>query len=172
MTAAYIMLAHDNLAAAGDVARVLSVGDRPVAVHIDARAAQDDVDAFRAKANEPIMIPRRRCEWGMFSLVAATLDGLEALIATGRPFSHVMLVSGADIPLRPLAELDAFLADNPEADIIESVELSEKRWVMDGLSEERFSLYHPFNWRKRQRMFDANVELQRFFRVKTVKAKL
>ena len=69
----------------------------------------------------------------MFSLVAATLDGLTALVSSGCEFSHVMLVSGADLPLRPLADLDAFLAANQDADIIESVELSEKRWVMDGL---------------------------------------
>ncbi len=112
------------------------------------------------------MIKRRRCEWGMFSLVGATLDGLEMLVASGQDFSHVMLVSGADLPLRPLADLDAFLAANPGADIIESVEISEKRWIMDGLSEERFRLFHPFNWRKRQGLFDANVAVQRFLKVR------
>lgn len=166
MTAAYLMLAHDNLAAAGEVAGVLSSGGRTVAAHIDARARASDVAAFRDAAGNPLMVRRRKCDWGMFSLVGATLDGLSDLIASGRAFSHVMLVSGADLPLRPLAEFDAFLAANPNADIIESVELSEKRWVMDGLTEERFRLYHPINWRKRQRLFDANVEIQRFLKIR------
>ena len=166
MTTAFLMLAHDNLAVAGEVAGVLSAGGRPVAVHLDARASANGVAAFRDAAGDVAMITRRRCDWGMFPLVAATLDGLQALISSGRDFSHVMLVSGADLPLRPLADLDAFLAANPDADIIESVELSEKRWVMDGLTEERFRLYHPFNWRKRQGLFDANVEIQRFLKIK------
>lgn len=166
MTAAYLMLAHDDLGVAGEVAGVLSSGGRTVATHIDARAAASDVAAFREAAGDPLMIKRRACEWGMFSLVGATLDGLEALLASERDFSHVMLVSGADLPLRPLADLDAFLAANPDADIIESVELSEKRWVMDGLTDERFRLFHPFNWRKRQGLFDANVEIQRFLKIK------
>ncbi len=166
MTAAYLMLAHDNLAVAGEVAGVLASKGRVVAAHIDARAPADQVAAFRDAAGDPILVNRRACDWGMFSLVAATLDGLAALIASGRAFSHVMLVSGADLPLRPLADFDAFLAANRDADIIESVELSEKRWVMDGLTEERFRLFHPFNWRRRQGLFDANVDLQRFLRVK------
>lgn len=166
VTAAFLMLAHDNLDEAGQVAGALGAGDRAVAVHIDARAPDADVAAFQDAAGDPLMIQRRRCEWGMFSLVGATLDGLEMLVASGRDFSHVMLVSGADLPLRPLADLDAFLAANPDADIIESVELSEKRWVMDGLAEERFHLYHPFNWRKRKGLFDANVEVQRFLKVR------
>lgn len=166
MTAAYLMLAHDNLDVAGEVARALGADGRALAAHIDARAPDADVAAFRDAAGDALMIKRRPCEWGMFSLVSATLDGLEMLVSSGRDFSHVMLVSGADLPLRPMADLDAFLSANPGADIIESVELSEKRWVMDGLSEERLRLFHPFNWRKRQRLFDASVEVQRFLRVR------
>lgn len=165
MTAAFLMLAHDNLAIAGEVAGVLGTGNRAVAAHIDARASASDVAAFRDTAGEPLLIKRRQCEWGMFSLIGATLDGLKLLLSSGREFSHVMLVSGADLPLRPLADLDAFLTANPDADIIESAELSEKRWVMEGLTEERFRLFHPFNWRKRQSLFDANVEIQRFLKI-------
>ena len=35
MTAAYVMLAHDNLGAAGALAKALAFGGRTVAVHID-----------------------------------------------------------------------------------------------------------------------------------------
>ncbi len=160
------MLAHDNLDVAGELAGVLGSDGRALAAHIDARAPASEVAAFRDAAGDVMMIKRRRCEWGMFSLVTATLDGLKTLVTSGREFSHVMLISGADLPLRPLADLDAFLATNPEADIIESVELSEKRWVMDGLTEERFRLFHPFNWRKRQHLFDLNVDVQRMLKIK------
>lgn len=160
--AAFIMLAHENLAEAGAFAHVLAAGGRPVAVHIDARASADAVAAFDAATagDDIVRLRRRRCAWGMFSLVEATLDGLSAL-AGREDIGHIALVSGADLPLRPLAAFDAYLAARPDTDLIEAVELSEKRWVTDGLTEERFRLYHPFDWRRRRRLFDLCVDWQR-----------
>lgn len=168
MSTAFILLAHDNLAQAGRLARVLAARARPVAVHIDSRAPPSEVAAFDAEVGdlEVLRIPRRQCEWGMFSLVGATLDGVEMLLRVDDPFTHVTLVSGADLPARPIAELDAFLADRPNKDLIESHELSERRWVQDGLVDERFTLYHPMSWRRRRALFDLNVEVQRKLRVK------
>lgn len=168
MTAAFVMLAHDDLAGAGALAHALAAGGRPVAVHIDARASGEEVAAFddATRGDAIIRVPRRRCEWGMFSLVEATLDAVGRLLAAGGDFTHVMLVSGADLPLRPLADLDAFLARHAGTDLIEAVELSERRWVMDGLSEERFRLYHPLSWRKHRRTFDGLVEVQRWLKVR------
>ncbi|MEL7463556.1 MAG: beta-1,6-N-acetylglucosaminyltransferase [Pseudomonadota bacterium] len=167
MTAAYVMLAHDNLEAAGALAAALACGGRPVAVHIDARAPRADVAAFDAATAgaDLIRLPRRKCEWGMFSLVEATLDGVAALLKSDGQFSHIALVSGADLPLRPLAEFDAFLDKRPDTDLIEAFELAERRWIIDGLSDERFRLYHFVNWRRRPKLFDASVDFQRRLRI-------
>ncbi|MEM7547127.1 MAG: beta-1,6-N-acetylglucosaminyltransferase [Pseudomonadota bacterium] len=164
---AFILLVHENLAAAGALAAALATGGRPVAVHIDRRVSDAEVMAFAEAAERAdlIHLPRRVCNWGMFSLVEATLDGIASLLRSSHEFTHVTLVSGADLPMRPLAELDAFLADHRHTDLIEANELSERRWVMDGLSEERFHLYHPFNWRTQRSLFDGWVTVQRFFRV-------
>lgn len=168
MTAAYILMAHDQLAAAGALANQLAANGRPLAVHIDRRAPAAQVAAFEAatQSENIIRVEPRACEWGMFSLVEATLDAAAALLAQGGDFTHVMLVSGADLPARPLADLDAFLAEHPQHDIIESNELSQRRWVQDGLIDERFHLYHPVSWRKRRKIFDWNVEVQRTLKVK------
>lgn len=160
---AFILLAHDNLAQAGALAALLAADGRPVAVHIDARADKAAMAAFTEAAGgaDLIHVRRRKCDWGMFGLVEATLDGTAALLKSEAEFSHVTLVSGADMPLRPLAELDGFLGVHPDTDMIEAVELSEKRWVIDGLTDERFRLFHPFNWRSQRPAFDANVIVQR-----------
>jgi hypothetical protein len=156
-------LAHENLAEAGALAKVLAAGGRPVAVHIDKRADDAACAAFAEVAGDAALLRlrRRRCDWGMFGLAEAALDGAAALVKSGAEFSHVTLVSGADLPLRPLAELDGFLNAHPDTDMIEAVELSERRWVIDGLTDERFRLFHPFNWRTQRRLFDANVIIQR-----------
>ncbi|MEO1611678.1 MAG: beta-1,6-N-acetylglucosaminyltransferase [Pseudomonadota bacterium] len=167
MTAAYVMLAHDNLGAAGALAAALASGGRTVAVHIDARASAADVAAFDEAAGgvDLIRLPRRKCEWGMFGLVEAALDGVSAVLNSAGEFSHVALVSGADLPLRPLAEFDAFLDERPHTDLIEAFELAERRWIIDGLSDERFRLYHFVSWRRRPNLFDASVDWQRRLRI-------
>lgn len=158
--AAFILLAHENLAAAGALARALLANGRAVAVHIDPRAGA--LDEFQRGAGEgAIMLPRIRAEWGMFGLVEATLAGAAALLSSGRSFSHVVLVSGADLPLRPLAELDLFLNANSGADLIEAEVFPGPPWFRDGLGMERFTLRHPFPWRRRRRLFDASVAVQR-----------
>lgn len=91
----------------------------------------------------------------------ATLGAVRALLASGEPFSHVALASGACLPLRPLAEFDAALGADPEADFIEAVSLAARDWPAGGLSAERVTLFHPFPWKRRRRLFDLSVALQR-----------
>src|SRR5690606_8192070 len=62
---------------------------------------------------------------------------------------------------RPIAALRAFLALDPNRDYIESVDTNEVGWVIGGLNEERFTLYFPVDWRKRRKLFDRCVEIQR-----------
>ncbi|MGG7564756.1 beta-1,6-N-acetylglucosaminyltransferase [Rhodovulum sp. DZ06] len=158
---AYLMLAHDGLARAARLAARLGAHGAPVAVHVDARA---DLSPFRAAlppGAAPLMVPRRRADWGRFGLVQATLDGLAALLASGRPFSHVALLSGADLQLRPEAELRGFLAAHPGVDFIESVDPRVAEWGRGGLTHQRFEWLFPLDWRRRRRAFDALCALQR-----------
>lgn len=160
MTVAILMLTHDDLAGAGALARALAETGRPVAVHVDARA---DIRPFDSAVGDAplIRLARRRAEWGGFGLVSAALDGARALLAAPET-AHVALVSGADLPLRPLAELDAHAAADPGLDLIEA--RPARRYVRGGLAEERHTLRHPFPWRRR-RLFDACVAAQRRLRL-------
>ena len=60
MTAAYLMLAHDNLAVAGEVAGALAADGRTVAAHIAARAGASDVAALsrRLLGDESERVPQ------------------------------------------------------------------------------------------------------------------
>ncbi len=64
-------------------------------------------------------------------------------------------------PLRPVAELTDYLRDRPTTDFIESVTTEDVPWAVGGLNTERFTLRFPFSWKRRRRMFDAYVRLQR-----------
>ena len=158
-----IMLCHDDLDLAGNLLRRWADAGACVAVHVDRRASPTALAALQsglADLPEVIFTPRRHCEWGTFSLVAATLDAAEALLARFADVTHVLLVSGSCLPLRPVAELCAYLAENPARDHIESVTVVDSGWVIGGLGEERFHYYFPFGWRSRRRWFDRLVALQ------------
>lgn len=164
-----VMLCHDNLALAARMARVWAKGGAVVAIHVDAKAgsrALDDLKAALADLPDVIFTPRHRCEWGKISLVQATLDAAEALLRAAPGVTHVMTVSGACLPLRPIAELADYLRRRPDRDFIESVNAMDVGWTVGGLNEERFTLRFPFSYRRQRKLFDRHVRLQRRLRVR------
>ena len=159
-----IMLCHADMAMAARLAGIWAKGGARLAIHIDAKAGGDAVGTMhRALADHPpaIYTPRQACAWGRFSLVQATLDAARALLDAHPDLTHVYLASGACLPLRPVADLTAFLAGDPGRDHIESVNAYDVGWTVGGLNEERFTLFFPFDWRRHRWMFDRFVAWQR-----------
>lgn len=159
-----ILLCHADLDVAARMARIWAEGGAQVAIHVDAKAPPAQHAQMRAAlADLPgVRYSRRRhCAWGRYSLVQATQDAAEDLLAASPDLTHVYLASGACLPLRPVTELTAFLAADPDRDHIESVAVHDVGWTVGGLNEERFTLYFPFDWRRQRWLFDRLVQLQR-----------
>lgn len=159
-----VVLCHDDLDLAARLVRVWADGGARVAVHVDAKvSAQRAADLQQALADSPdvIFTRRHRCCWGRFSLVRATQDAATDLLERFPDTTHVYLASGACLPLRPIGELTAYLAADPDRDHIESVSSREVGWTVGGLNEERFTLFFPFDWRRRRWLFDRFVDWQR-----------
>lgn len=164
-----ILLCHDVLDRAAQMARLWAGGGAAVAVHIDARTPRGAAAAMRARLADLPQVsftPRHKCEWGMFSLVVATQEAARQLLNRYPDVTHFYLASGTCLPLRPPAELEAYLEAHPNTDFIESVAARDVGWTMGGLNEERFSLFFPFSWRKQRALFDASVAIQRWLGVK------
>lgn len=159
-----IILAHTALDRTVDVARFWLNADCPVALHIDTAVPEPQIAALQADlGGHPLlrMVPRRRCDWGSWNIVAASQAGAELLLREFESLEHVLLSSGACLPLRPAAELVAHLQANKGVDFIESVAVDHADWITGGLSRERFTLYFPFSWRTQRWLFDRAVDLQR-----------
>ena len=160
----FLMLAHTALERAAQVVRHLAESGAPVVVHVDARASARDHAAFVASLadmDNVRMVARRRCEWGTWSLVAAMQDAAETMLREFPTVTHVFSLSGACLPLRPVADLAAWLALHPDTDFIESVNVHDVNWTKGGLSTERFTLSFPFAYKRRRWLFDRYVSLQR-----------
>lgn len=159
-----VMLCHRDLPVAVRLVRKWADSGAPVVIHVDSNTPPEDYEAMRVALSDLPDIrfcARRHCEWGMFSLVSASLDAAQMLLAEFPQVSHALLVSGSCLPLRPLTEIEAYLDRYPGADFIESVNVWDFAWIVDGLSHERFSLHFPFSWRRYRKAFDLWVDIQR-----------
>lgn len=109
MRIAYLILAHDQPALFGRLLHAVAGPDAACFAHIDAK---HDPAPFRAAAGD---VPVRwvaapvKVNWGGYSQVQAMLS-LIALAHAHGPFDYYLFLSGRDYPIRPDAELRAFLA--------------------------------------------------------------
>ncbi len=168
MSVGFIMLAHAALHRAAQVASAVSEAGCPMIVHVDARVgAPYDPFAKRIAGLPGVEVSQRVvCEWGTWSLVDASRTAAEKLLARHPDLTHIYLISGACLPIKPIPKLVEFLGNHPDTDFIESVTIEDVPWTKGGLSEERFSLTFPFAWRRHRRLFDIWVETQRLVRRK------
>ncbi|MEM1272577.1 MAG: beta-1,6-N-acetylglucosaminyltransferase [Pseudomonadota bacterium] len=160
----FVMLCHTALDRAADVARYWAERDCPVVIHVDKRVEAAEFNALKDQLSGLWNVRfsmRFACEWGTWSLVQASQSASEVLLREFIDVRHVYLASGACLPLRPVEELRAYLAERPRTDFIESVTTEDVDWTVGGLAEERFRMRFPFSWKRQRWLFDRSVELQR-----------
>lgn len=159
-----VMLCHGELETAARMAKVWVDGGARMAIHVDAKVSPTETKKFHAAIGplpEVVYSRRRKCEWGCFSLVEATQGAASLLLERFPEVTHVMMVSGSCLPLRPVQDLVAFLGLHASRDFIESVTAGDVGWTVGGLNEERFTLRFPFSYRGQRKLFDRYVTLQR-----------
>ena len=169
MSLGFVMMVHEALDRAGQVARHWAGAGCPVVIHVDAKVPAGEFIAFRQSLGDlgNVHFCRRyACEWGTWSLVEAAQAGAVDMLTLFPEASHVYLASGSCLPLRPVEELRDYLAARPRTDFIESATIADVSWTVGGLSEERFTLRFPVSWRKHRRLFDALVHWQRKLKLK------
>ncbi|PSK84877.1 core-2/I-Branching enzyme [Limimaricola soesokkakensis] len=161
---AFILLVHKDPEAVVRQARGLAASGDAVAVHLDARAP---AEAWRILQNglcaEPGVVlveRRRRCGWGGWSLVAATISALRLALARFPDATHFYLLSGDCMAIKSAAHAHELLA-REDADWIESVDFFDGGWIKTGMQEERLTRWHLFNERERKGLFYASLGLQR-----------
>jgi len=155
-----ILLVHSSLARAAQVARHWAESGCPLVIHVDKAVSAEQYAEFEsALAGLPDVLfsPRLHCEWGKWSIVRATQTAAEMMLESFPDVRHVFLASGSCLPLRPVADLRAYLERRPQTDFIESANVEEVPWIVGGLGQERFTLRFPFSWKKQRRLFDAHV---------------
>ena len=95
----------------------------------------------------------------------ASLTASQTILNHHPELEHVYLSSGSCLPLRPIIDLKSYLAEHKNTDFIESATIAEVDWTVGGLDVERFKYYFPFSWKRKRKLFDLSVQLERKLKI-------
>ncbi len=112
MSIVYLVLAHGAPEQAARLVSRISDPQDTVIVHVDRKAELAPfTEAFARLPIAPILTRKRvPVYWGGWGIVQATVIGMREALALPRAWSHLVLLSGADYPIRSVAETQAFFA--------------------------------------------------------------
>jgi core-2/I-Branching enzyme len=150
----YLIRAHT---APDQLARLvgrLDEGDVRFYVHVNRLTDDETFTAMRAGLagrENVVWLPRVACYWGGFSLFRATLVGIQAILASGEPPDHAVLLSGQDYPLRPPAEIESYFAEHNGRNVINHFSLPAREWAGEGggLNRLRYPHFERVRYRTR-----------------------
>lgn len=170
MKLGFIILAHNQPDAVRHLVGILAGAGHTVVIHFDKKAPAAQHDAVRsleqAHPGQVHVVSQVHCVWGEWSLVEAVLVALREFERMPEKPEYIHLMSGADFPIRPIADLEEFLRRNPDKDFIECCDISQRRWVKGGLSLERFRFFFPVNFRTSRGTFDRLVRWHRKLKIR------
>jgi hypothetical protein len=168
MTVAFAVIAHDNPRLVARVARLLLDSGGIVAIHYDAQAPAADFaelqDLLSGFDQRVLWAERVAVSWGQWSMVRATLNLLDAIAAAEAPVDYVHLMSGADYPIAPTTSYLSFLQRAEGQEFIQCHDPA--RWIVDGLSHQRWQYRHYFNFKKHPALFHYSWHAQRLLRLR------
>ena len=125
MRVAYLILAHSNPKQLHRLVKKIVTKNAAVYIHIDAKA---NLDAFLFIANLPdvyFITKREKVYWGAYSIVQATVNGFEQIIASGINYQHITLLSGQDYPLKSNTAILDFFKVNSDTAFMEFYTVSD-----------------------------------------------
>jgi hypothetical protein len=109
MIKAYLILAHKYPAQLRRLVKSLDDDKSLFYIHIDQSADISKFDNLQPWAGKISFVQREKAEWAGFGLVQAVLNGLRTIAESRHNFSHVILLSGQDYPIKSNEEIRSFL---------------------------------------------------------------
>ena len=144
MKIACLILAHKNPKQLERLIRSLNHPSFHFFIHLDAKSSLPEFDYLRTIPGVYFVRHRVRVLWAGYSLVQATINGMEEIIGTGQ-YDYINLLSAQDFPLQPASAIVEFFRTHQGKEFITC-------WVDDGTNEwwkensVRIKKYHLENW--------------------------
>lgn len=112
MKLAHLILAHSNPGQLKRLVDKLAHSDSHIYIHLDKKT---DITPFLLIAdNDRVSFISNRIKvyWGGYSIVQATINSFEEILANGIAFDHINLLSGQDYPIKSTEHIHQFLEQN------------------------------------------------------------
>lgn len=110
MRIAHLIMAHKNAGQLEQLLRALAHEEADYYIHLDQAADQAAFAHLLARPRTYFIQKRSRPRWASFRFVEAILQSLREILATGRPYDFINLLSGQDYPIKPIDTIHQFLA--------------------------------------------------------------
>jgi hypothetical protein len=110
MKIAHIILAHAQPGQLQRLIKKLSHPDADCYIHIDAKSNVMEFAPLQNMSNVHFIQKRVKVAWGSYSMVQATLNAFEQIIASGIQYDYINLLSGQDYPLNEASFIHQYFA--------------------------------------------------------------
>ena len=127
MRLAYLILVHNNPRQLNRLIGRLTYDGADFYVHVDEKTDIRPFLPIKKWGNVHFITKRETIHWAGYSMVQATLNGLNEILATGNPYDNITLMSGQDYPIKSNAEIQEFFAANPGKIFMDTLSV-ENEW--------------------------------------------
>lgn len=121
---AYLILAHTDAIHLEKLVKAIDYKAR-IFIHLDAKSRMSDFVGLKLPKSAEFIKERVKVYWGGFSMVKATLNLMKAALTSGEKFSHLVLLSGLDYPIKPSWAIYNFLTNHSNKQFIRFIDMQE-----------------------------------------------
>jgi len=134
----YIILAHNNPLQLSRLIQRLSTDHVQFYIHIDLKTDIRTFTSIISQSQQVIFVENRvNCIWGDLSVVYATLNCLNQIVADRRN-GYVLLMSGQDYPLKRNEYIQDFFIRHYGVNFINLFSLPSKNWLYEGMNRVEY----------------------------------
>jgi hypothetical protein len=165
---AYLVLAHHDPIHLERLVKSIDYNAH-IFIHLDQKTNIDSYIHIADMKSVDFIPERIKVYWGGVSMVKAILNLIKTALASKENFSHLVLLSGSDYPIKPVSTFYDFLKSNPDRQFIKLTNLNESPLP----SEKRLTNYwfmEPFQPFYNDRFF--RLVLQKIFHLGVTKKPL
>lgn len=141
MKIAHLILIHENPCQLKRLIQRLAHPDADFYVHLDFKT---EISPFLSLQSKHVKFVANRVEvyWGAYSIVQATVNGLEEILRTGNNYDYINLMSGQDYPIKSTNDIHHFFRENPNKAFMHTLSI-ENEWQE---AIPRLTKYHLSNF--------------------------
>lgn len=118
----YLILAHTDPTHLEKLVSTLDYKAR-IFIHLDAKSEMSDFAHIKLPESAKFISNRVKVYWGGISMVEATLNLIREALKSGESFSHLVLLSGLDYPIKSPKLIHSFLVESSTRQFIRFTDL-------------------------------------------------